>query len=87
MDAPERIVAFETEYIRSDIAGSSSTSASTIERWYTVAELATMTGFSKSEINAAIRRGLLEAHAPNGGTRYRKVRESEWQRYVADTMS
>lgn len=87
MDAPESIWVSEVEYIRKDIAERSSNSTSTIERWYTVAELALMTGFSKSEINAAIRRGLLEAHAPNGGTRYRKVRESEWQRYIEATMS
>lgn len=53
-----------------------------LERWYTVSELVEQTGFKKSAIYAAIRRGELVAKSPNGGTRYRMVSESEWKRYV-----
>lgn len=52
-----------------------------IERHYTVAELSDMSGFSKSEINAAIRRGEMEAVYPNGGTRYRRIAHSEFIRW------
>ena len=57
-----------------------------LERWYTVAELAELTGFKKSAIYAAIRNGLLRAVSPNGGTRYRMVSASEWNRYLREVM-
>lgn len=55
-----------------------------LERWYTVAELVKLTGFKKSAINAAIRSGRLKAKAPNGGTRWRMVSESEWKRFLSE---
>lgn len=48
-----------------------------------MAELAEQTGFKKSAINRAIREDRLEAVSPNGGTRYRMVSESEWNRFIA----
>ena len=53
-----------------------------LERWYTVSELVEQTGFKRSRIYAAIREGKLVAKSPNGGTRYRMIGESEWQRYI-----
>lgn len=58
-----------------------------LERFYTVAELVEYTGFKKSAINAAIRAGRLKAVAPNGGTRYRMISESEWKRYTSELSS
>lgn len=57
---------------------------SRIERWYSVSELAELSGFPASAIYAAIRNGRLKARSMNGGTRYRRVSESEWLRYVTE---
>ena len=57
-----------------------------LERWFTVAELSEQTGFKKSAINASIRAGRLKAKAPNGGTRYRMISESEWLRFISEEM-
>ena len=53
-----------------------------LERYYLVSELAEMTGFTVGEINAAIRREELTAISPSGGTRYRRVGESEFRRWL-----
>lgn len=47
-----------------------------------MSELVEQTGFKRSRIYAAIREGKLVAKSPNGGTRYRMISESEWQRYI-----
>ena len=58
----------------------------TLERWFTVAELCERTGFKRSTLYAAIRSGRLRAKAPNGGTRWRRVSETEWLRFLEEEM-
>lgn len=82
MDMPSELVVNGVRYVRADECQRQGPTP--IERWYTVAELVEMSGFSKSEINAAIRDKRLDARAPNGGTRYRRVRESEWRRFTGE---
>ena len=57
-----------------------------LERWYTVAELAETTGIKKSAIYRAIREERLVAKSPNGGTRYRMISASEWERFVNEEL-
>ena len=57
-----------------------------IERYYTIPELSELTGIPKGEINAAIRRGEMTCIYPSGGTRYRRVAESEFRRWLASRM-
>lgn len=83
MDMPEELTVNGVRYIRADAAEKKSSSSRRVERWYTVAELAEMSGLSKSTINAAIRDKRISAKTPNGGTRYRRVSESEWLRFTA----
>lgn len=75
---PEIITVNGESYTRTDIARELYSSIPSLERTYTVAELSERTGWPKSTINAAIRRGELIAIAPNGGERYRRIRESDW---------
>lgn len=58
---------------------------SRLERWYLVSELVELTGVKKSMINAAIRSGRLKAVTPNGGTRWRMISESEWNRFMTES--
>lgn len=58
----------------------------TLERWYTVPELSELTGFKKSTLYTAIRAGRLVAKAPNGGKRWKRVSETEWQRFLREEM-
>ena len=75
---PEIITVNGESYARTDVARELYSKVPALERTYTVAELVEKTGWPKSTINAAIRRGELIATAPNGGERYRRVRESDW---------
>lgn len=52
-----------------------------MERYYTVAEVAEMTGIPRRTIYDAMSAGRLAYVVPNGGTRGRRVRErdvAEW---------
>lgn len=75
---PEIVTINGVSYTRTDVAREIYATAPAIERSYTVSELVEMSGWPKSTINAAIRRGELIAVAPNGGERYRRVNESDW---------
>lgn len=75
---PEIITVNGVSYTRTDVARELYASIPCLERSYTVAELVKMTGWPKSTINAAIKRRELIAVAPNGGERYRRIRESDW---------
>lgn len=48
-----------------------------MERHYTVAEVAEITGIPRRTIYAAMRSGLLAYVTPNGGKRGRRVRERD----------
>ena len=48
-----------------------------MERYYTVAEVAEITGIPKRTIYAAMSAGLLAYTTPNGGKRGRRVRECD----------
>lgn len=84
---PEIITVNGVSYTRTDIARELYAAAPSLERTYTVAELVERTGWPKSTINAAIKRGELIAVAPNGGERYRRIKESDWSLWVAKLES
>lgn len=48
-----------------------------MERYYTVADVAEMTGIPRRTIYAAMSAGLLAYVKPNGGKRGRRVRERD----------
>lgn len=84
---PEIITVNGESYTRTDVARKLYSRIPSLERTYSVAELVEMTGWPKSTINAAIRRHELTAIAPNGGERYRRIRESDWDFWLEKVAS
>lgn len=81
---PTTLVIDGVRYVREDATPSS---YPRLERSYTVSQICEMTGYSKSTVNAAIRRRELTAVAPNGGVRYRRIRESDFLAWEASRAS
>lgn len=80
MEAPREIEAFGTTYVRVDaIEGRI---REPIERWYSVAELVELSGFSRSSIYRAMEDGRLAYRCPNGSDVGRRVSHSEWSRFL-----
>ena len=80
--APERLNVNGCEYIRADVALAAGRRPA-VERTYSVAELAEMSGIGRGALYAAIRGGRLRAVVPNGVSRGKRVTQGEWERFVA----
>ena len=83
-DMPTTLVIDGVRYVREDAVD---TPPKRVERTYTVSQICEMTGYSKSTVNAAIRRRELTAVAPNGGVRYRRIKESDFLAWEASKAS
>lgn len=82
MDMPTTLVVNGIEYVRRD---SLTREPTEIERWYSVAELADMSGFTPSSIYRAMGDGRLRYKCPNGSDVGRRVSHAEWERFLATT--
>lgn len=80
MEAPEELALFGARYVRADLI--ESLTPEPIERWYSVAELVDMSGFSASSIYRAMRQGRLAYKCPNGSSVGRRVSRREWTRFL-----
>lgn len=80
MKAPEELAAFGAVYVRADLVADRTPEP--IERWYSVAELADMSGFSASSIYRAMAQGRLAYKCPNGSDVGRRVSRTEWERFL-----
>lgn len=81
-ELPTSLTINGVRYLREDVVLSESPSP-LLEPYYTVSQICEMTGFSKSSINAAIRRHEMTAVPPNGGKRYRRVSKSDFEAWVS----
>ena len=84
MDMPSELTINGVTYVRTD-AIEGRTPEQTVERWYSVAELAELSGFTPSSIYRAMAGGRLAYRCPNGSDVGRRVAQSEWERFVATT--
>lgn len=84
MDMPSKLTINGVVYVRAD-AIEGRTQEQTVERWYSVAELAELSGFSASSLYRAMSDGRLAYKCPNGSDVGRRVAQSEWERFVATT--
>lgn len=84
MDMPSELTINGVMYVRAD-AIEGRTPEQAVERWYSVAELADMSGFTASSIYRAMADGRLAYKCPNGSDVGRRVARSEWERFVATT--
>ena len=80
---PDSITLDGCEYVRADVAELAVRSEPTIERTYSVAELAELTGWSESTLYRAVGTGQLVAVMPNGTTRGMRVRASDYERWLS----
>ena len=80
MDMPVTLTVNGVEYVRRD----SLTEEPTVKRWYSVAELVEMSGFSPSSIYRAMAQGRLAYKCPNGSDVGRRVESTEWERFCAE---
>lgn len=72
---PNVIKVGDVTYIREDSA---------LERWYSVAELSEMSGFTLSSIYRAMNDGRLAYKCPNNTNIGRRVSRSEWTRFLQE---
>lgn len=79
MELPTELSICGVRYVMAD----SAPDLPPMERYYTIAELSELTGLSKGELSAAVRRREMTCICPNGGTRYRRVAEGEFRRWLA----
>ena len=84
MDMPSELTVNGVRYVRADTQ-EGRTREPTVERWYSVAELADMSGFTASSIYRAMAGGRLAYKCPNGSDVGRRVALSEWERFLATT--
>lgn len=82
MEMPEELTVNGVLYIRSDVAMDRASQPPALERWYKVAELVDITGFSQSSIYRAMDSGKLAYKCPNGSKSGRRVSETEWVRFI-----
>ncbi len=80
MDMPTLLVVNGVEYVRRD---SLTQEQPEVERWYSVAELVEMSGFTASSIYRAMSQGRLAWKCPNGSDVGRRVSSTEWARFCA----
>lgn len=83
MDMPNELNVNGVLYVRAD--EQEGRTPEPIERWYSVAELAELSGFTTSSIYRAMASGRLAYKCPNGSDVGRRVAQSEWERFVATT--
>lgn len=83
MDMPIELTVNGVRYVRAD--AQEGRTPEPIERWYSVAELADMSGFTPSSIYRAMAGGRLAYKCPNGSDVGRRVALSEWERFLATT--
>lgn len=79
--SPETLVVNGVRYVREDVAASRTPEP--LERWYRVAELSELSGFTEASIYRAMSSGRLAYKCPNGAKAGRRVSESEWRRYLS----
>lgn len=83
MEMPQELTVNGELYIREDVAKERFSVERPLERWYKVAELVELTGFSQSSIYRAMDSGRLAFRCPNGSRHGRRVAETEWRRFVS----
>lgn len=83
MELPRELDICGVKYVRADAI--ESRTPEKIERWYSVAELADVSGFSVASIYRAMAKGRLAYICPNESDVGRRVSKSEWERFLSSS--